>query len=142
MYLDTSVVLKLYFPEPDSAGWAKLVDGQEGLCASEIVRTELCSAFLRKEREGALTADERMLRFGRFTRDALAGGIRLHPLTSTILESAETILAACHPTVPLRTLDALHLATAAAAQRWPLLTADARMAEAARLLGMPVVAPP
>lgn len=46
------------------------------------------------------------------------------------------------PPVPLRTLDALHVASAAQARNvTAFVTYDARMAEAAALAGLPVVAP-
>ena len=37
--------------------------------------------------------------------------IQLFPLNRTVLERARAIQLACHPRVPLRTLDALHVAT-------------------------------
>jgi hypothetical protein len=43
-----------------------------------------------------------------------------------------------NPQVPLRSLEAIHLATADQLQDWPLVTADARMREAAALLGYPL----
>jgi len=40
--------------------------------------------------------------------------------------------------VPLRSLDALHLATADQLQDWPLVTSDQRLREAALHLGYPL----
>ena len=44
-----------------------------------------------------------------------------------------------HPHVPLRTLDAIHLATYLSVITGPLFTKDARMRDAARLLEIPLV---
>jgi predicted nucleic acid-binding protein len=44
-----------------------------------------------------------------------------------------------HPAVPLRTLDALHLATFHAVSAGPLFSKDKRMNAAARRLHLPVV---
>jgi predicted nucleic acid-binding protein len=57
------------------------------------------------------------------------------------LSKARQLLERCHPQVPLRTLDAIHLATADLAQDFPLVTTDARMREAATVAGIPVFPP-
>ena len=58
MYLDTSVLVKLYVREPDSQAVERIVSGERILC-SELVYAEFWSALLAKERSGVLTADLR-----------------------------------------------------------------------------------
>ena len=55
-----------------------------------------------------------------------------------IFKRANRMLEVCHPTVSLRSLDALHLAIADQAQDWPLATHDIKMRDAAVRLGFPV----
>ena len=67
-----------------------------------------------------------------------AGRIDLLPLSAEVLTASRRILEACHPHVALRSLDALHLASAERLQSWPLCTNDVRMREAGARLGMPL----
>lgn len=67
----------------------------------------------------------------------LLSRIHLAPLTSRLLDEA-----ALMPPTTLRSLDALHLAAAQAAPALrALITYDARLAEAAQCVGMPVARP-
>ena len=58
-----------------------------------------------------------------------------------MLRKAALLLERCHPKVPLRTLDALHLATADLCHDFPLTTTDGRLRDAAVLLGFQVFPP-
>jgi predicted nucleic acid-binding protein len=51
----------------------------------------------------------------------------LFPLNRTVLERAGAMQVACHPKIPLRTLDALHVATCDLNKCSTLSTTDARM---------------
>ena len=137
MYLDTSVLVKLFVREPDSEYYGKLVNGRV-LCSSVLAYTEVWSAFLAKERHGGLTADQRQQAWGMFERTVADETIDLLPMGPAIFRRANFLLQRCHPRVPLRSLDALHLACADQAQDWPLATHDQRMREAADLLSYPL----
>jgi predicted nucleic acid-binding protein len=67
--------------------------------------------------------------------------ILLHPLNSIVLKKANHILGRCHPTGPLRTLDAIHAAACDLSQDFPLCTTDRRMRDAAPMLQIPVSPP-
>jgi predicted nucleic acid-binding protein len=133
MYLDTAVLVKLFVAEPDSPFFGQLVDGQP-VCSSAIAYTEFWSALLGKERAGAITGDERHRAWAAFQRHVEEETILLVPLSEATLKKANHILEQCHPRVPLRSLDALHLAGCDQAQEWPLCTTDARMRQAAEVL--------
>jgi predicted nucleic acid-binding protein len=137
MYLDTSVIVKLFVREPDSEFYGKLADGAT-VSSSALAWTEVWSALLGKERAGVINAPERDRAWAAFERAVAGQTIEMHPLTEVIFTRANRILSACHPKVPLRSLDALHLAACDQAQDWPLATGDFRMREAARLLNFPV----
>ena len=134
MYLDTSVLLKLFVRELDSEFYGKLADGQ-ALCSSVLAYTEFWSALLAKERGGAITAAQRQQAWSAFDLNVVEDLIDLTPMSPAIFKRANRILEKCHPKVPLRSLDALHLASADQAQDWPLVTGDKRMRDAAALLG-------
>ena len=139
MYVDTAIFLKLLIPEPDSGHYARMIDGTE-VYSSELARTECFAALLRKERERAVDGAGRRRAWKLFEGDIDAGRICLLPISAEVLASSRRILEACHPHVALRSLDALHLASAEHLRSWPLCTNDLRMREAAKRLGMPLSA--
>jgi predicted nucleic acid-binding protein len=137
MYLDTSVLVKLFAREPDSEFYGKQTDGQT-VCSSVLAYTEVWSALLAKERAGSLTTEQRRKVWASFDRNVMDDGIELLPMGPAIFKRANRIMEVCHPKVALRSLDALHLASADQSQDWPLATGDKRMRDAAELLGFPL----
>lgn len=137
MYVDTSVLVKLFVRETDSEFYGKLVDGHP-LCSSVLAFTEVWSALLAKERAGGLTKVWRQKSWAAFERNVRNEFIEMAPMGPAIFHRANRILDKCHPKIPLRPLDALHLATADQVQDWPLVTHDARMRAAAVKLEFPI----
>jgi predicted nucleic acid-binding protein len=126
-YLDTSAVAKLVVAEPASeamASWAATHETR--VIASDLLRTELLRATRR-------AAPDRMQR-ARSVLDALT----LFNLTSATFERAATL-----DPEELRSLDALHLAAALELgdELDGIVTYDDRMAAAASLYGVAVIAP-
>ncbi len=138
MYLDTSVVVKLFTREADSAACEKIVDGHR-IVSSELLYAELWSALLAKERSGALAPEHRMRVWEMFEHHLIDDSIQLVRLDAVVVRDAAEIMAMVHPDVPLRTLDAIHLATFAGVQAGPLFSRDKRMVAAAKRLGLSVV---
>jgi predicted nucleic acid-binding protein len=137
MYLDSAILVKLLVREPDSLFYADMVDGQIAWSA-ELALSECFSALLRKEREGAVTPRRRKAAWRQLEDDVNRRRLNLVGIARPVLESANAIMAACHPDVALRSLDAIHLAAAAQCVSWPLCTNDTRMRDAATRLGFPL----
>ena len=137
MYLDTSVLVKLYTREPDSAECERVVAGHRIVC-SELLYAELWSALLAKERNGVLSPGHRGRVWQLFELHLLEDIVRLVDLDGFVVREAAEIMAQVHPMVPLRTLDALHLATFSGLDAGPLFSTDKRMIDAARLLAFPL----
>jgi predicted nucleic acid-binding protein len=138
MYIDTSVMVKLLTLEPDSAFYADKVEGQ-ALASSELLYIEVSGALLAKERGGKISARQRVLAWEAFREQTQAQEIHLLQCRTETFRKAQFIMEACHPLVPLRTLDALHLAACDLSQMFPLATNDSRMMAAAQRLGIPVL---
>jgi predicted nucleic acid-binding protein len=138
VYLDTAILVKLLAREADSRYYAALVDGQI-VWSSQVIVTECSSALLRKEREGALSARQRRQAWARVEADLAARRINLLTISSDLLVRANGLLEACHPKIALRSLDAIHLASAERCQSWPICSNDSRMRQAATRLGLPLV---
>ncbi len=126
-YVDSSAAVKLVVEEPETAAlsaWAVTRDGD--LVSSDLVRTELLRATKR-------AAPDRLVR-AREVLDALV----LMELPTAVFERAAML----EPEV-LRSLDALHLAAALELgdDLDGVVTYDGRLADAARSIGIPVLAP-
>jgi len=126
-YIDTSALTKLVVPEDESSAIvAWWVADPAPKVASELTRTELLRAVTRTHPDRLLLAEE------------VLGRITLIDVTRHLLDRAGHLRP---PTV--RTLDAIHLATAIelAPELTALVTYDSRMADAAAPLGLRVEAP-
>lgn len=143
MYVDSAILVKLVVREPDSLFYVQLLEKSSGLRSSELALTECRSVLERKCREGELgeaPRDGAWRRLGTYWQRG--GGIVLHPVTRLVLEEAGAMIAECIASVPLRTLDAIHLATCRLHGAVPLVTNDRVMRQAARRLGIPLSDPP
>ncbi len=128
LYLDSSALVKLVASEPESAALFGFLAGRAELVSSAVARVEVLRAVRRLEDPGALAARaERIL-------ESLA----LLRVDDAILEAAGAV-----GPRSLRTLDALHLATALAlgGELEGFLAYDRELAEAARGQGLTVLAP-
>jgi predicted nucleic acid-binding protein len=133
IYIDTSVLAAYYCPEPLSRRAQQALHEEDERAISWLVEAELVSALARKVRaremrradgHRVLAVFQSHLEQGIYTRLAVEGA---H------FAKAREWLATF--TVPLHTLDALHVAVAAM-QDCPLLTADAALAKACARIGV------
>src|SRR5262249_47150524 len=141
VYLDTAILVKLLVREPDSGFYVGLVEEQV-VWSSQLIVTECFSALLRKEREGVIRTSHRRKAWKQVEDDVAAHRLNLVPLGTEIVRRANGILEACHPMVSLRSLDAIHLASAERCESWPLCSNDSRVRDVAARLGLPLTALP
>jgi len=138
VYLDASALVKLLVPEPESDALNQaLVDARE-VIVSDLALTETASALGRRRREGLLTkAESRRLYREAEKLAASCGGAESTP---PVHRRAERLLLT-GSAVPLRALDALHVALALEADAATLVTFDARLRDAAASQGLFVASP-
>lgn len=137
LYCDTSALLKLYLREPESADFMRLVQERDDLLVSDLGVTEIASALSRRVRHGGVTA-EQALRMHREVIESVTGPPYQHvELTREVHRRAEHLLLTLTKT-PLRASDALHLALALSARAASMAAFDARLAAAARAVGLAV----
>ncbi len=124
-YCDSSALFKLMFDEAESGALRLRIEGQE-LVTSELGLTELARAAGRMGADGVAMAR------------ALLEGIELIRLSEAVLSAAGEL-----QPPRLRTLDAIHLASALllGSECQGVVTYDIRMREAAELAGLAVVSP-
>lgn len=137
MYLDTAIVAKLFFNEPESDRVQDLVSEHSELYSSELLVTEFYSVVARKLREGSLTKTIAKEVIDTFHR--LEGGtIELIPVTGNEMKRAGQIIMKLKDEVCLRSLDAIHIAVCSSYNLFPLFTNDKVMIAAAESLGVPI----
>lgn len=124
-YLDSSAIVKLVLHEAETTALRSYLRGRACI-ASALVTTEVIRA-VQGHRDESVSA----------ARSVLAR-VRLVRVTDEVLDDASMLRPAS-----LRSLDAIHLATARLFhdELSELVTYDKRMADAARILGIPVVSP-
>ncbi|HET9517146.1 MAG TPA: type II toxin-antitoxin system VapC family toxin [Actinoplanes sp.] len=127
-YLDTSAALKLLAEESDSRAFAAFYD-------SEVGATWISSALLRIE---LIRAVGRVLPAALPEARALLLAINFVSIDDEVVEAAMN-----EPDRMLRSLDAIHLATARmlGSDLEGLVTYDGRLAGAAKDAGIPVIDP-
>lgn len=128
LYLDSSAIVKLVAPEPETTSLVKTLRSDPEAVSSALARVEV----LRAVRRAGAGAD-RMRR-----AEAVLDRIALVPIDQGILHRAAGLGPAS-----LRTLDAIHLATALflGSDIAGMITYDARLSEAALGAGVAVVVP-
>lgn len=126
VYLDSSAIVKLVVREPESDALRDYLRGRRPRVSSSLARAEVMRAVLDKG-EAARKGAKRVL-----------AGLDLVRVDDRVLDLAGRLAP-----VELRTLDAIHLATAQrlGVDLGKLCTYDGRMRDAAEELGMAVIAP-
>jgi predicted nucleic acid-binding protein len=146
-YFDTSALAKRYVPELGS-GLVRTLCQTEEITISSLTVAELASGLSRRVREGALKASDRDAIYRQFLADT--GNYVVLGLTRPVVNAAANLLLAGTPAAPLRTLDALHLATAQSsfdrARRRGIhsghfVTSDQHLMQAASSIGLRVINP-
>jgi predicted nucleic acid-binding protein len=132
LYLDSSAMVKMYVPEAGS----ELVKARCG-AADEI----LVSVLVRPETVAALT---RLLRAGKLTQeqyDSAKQSLNAALEVATVIELSPSVVGkavACLEAHPIRTLDAIHVASALENTPDRFLSADKRQCATARAMGLNV----
>ena len=128
LYLDSSALVKLVASEPESAALFEFLAGRAEIVSSAIARVEVTRAVKRRGNEGEL----------RERAERVLGSIALLRIDDAILTAAGTL-----GPKALRTLDAVHLATALSVREEleGLLVYDRDLAAAARGQGLTALAP-
>jgi uncharacterized protein len=126
IYLDSSALIKLAVQEPQSAALRRYLLRQRRMVSSALARTEVARALLPK---GPLAVQRGQKALGK---------IDLVRINDRILTAAGELLP-----VTLRSLDAIHLATAQSLgdDLARLVTYDQRLAAAAKDVGLSVASP-
>jgi predicted nucleic acid-binding protein len=128
LYLDSSAIVKLVSPEPETAALVQALRSDPEAVSSELARVEVLRAVRRTTGARGLA--------GR--AEEVLDRIAMIPIEAGILARAAEL-----PPLTLRTLDAIHLATAMflGSDASAIVTYDDRLEDAALAAGLSVLRP-
>ena len=132
-YLDTSVLTAYYCPEPRSPLVEEMLSALEGQTVSPLVEVEFYRTAARKVRAESIDPMTARRLFAKFQADLANRRFVLMSIGAAEYQVARDWIAAL--SIPLRVLDALHLACASTGGL-VLVTADKQLARAAEHVGV------
>lgn len=136
IYVDTSSLVKLYFPEPDSTRIARVVKATP-LAFTRLHELEVESALAHKVFTGAAKPKQVAGARALFAQDLQAGVlVRQTPDWDALLMDAAVIASREAPRLGCRSLDVLHCVAARALALGTFVTSDVRQRALATRLGM------
>ena len=137
-YWDTSALSKLYLPEADSLAFAQKAGSAAVIVTAKLALHEMRRVAFRKEIAGLIPANTAEMVLNQVDRDIAAGQIRVVDMNTQTEAEFSAIMARCYrsaPPIPIRTFDAIHLATARVAGETEFVATDKRLRDAAKLHG-------
>jgi predicted nucleic acid-binding protein len=140
-YWDTSTLSKLYLPEPDSPAFEQKAAKELAIITAKIALFEMRRVAFRKESEGLIQRGTAEAVLSQVEEDIAAGEIRVVELDDRVQAEFNAIMAQCYrrtPPISIRTLDALHLASARVTGETEFVVTDKRLRDAVQLLGFSV----
>lgn len=136
-YVDTSALAKWYLPETGSDSFTRWILQQSEACISSLTITEFRCLLARRQRMQYLTAVQVQEVYANFKQDIQSGHLLQNAVHDQQILNAELMIESL-PTIPLRSLDALHLSIAHDLTVETIATADQVMRDAAHHLGFDI----
>jgi predicted nucleic acid-binding protein len=133
LFADSSALAKRYIADEESEEFEQLLQRATGLTVSVLCLPEIISALCRRRRERSLT----MAQYAE-AKDALESDLG----DATIIQITDEVALSCIrllETSPLRSSDAIQIASALAWRSDVFVSADAKQCAAARSSGLTVV---
>ena len=137
VYVDTSALIKRYVTEPISDEFDAYFMARTPLAISRLTLVEIRCALARRRRNGDISAVLEEQVMDEVRTDIQDGVLEVHPVSDDQVTHALHLIDQVAP-LPLRTLDALHLAIARHHHTSDFATADRQQADAALALGFNV----
>ena len=137
-YIDTSALAKCYIREPRSLEVLDWTEAQDEVTTSPLTLVEFRRMLARRRRTRQIDAPLERVALAKFDRDVQTRSWRIYHGADSLYTEAPQLIDLI-PELPLRALDALHLAYARHYGVDSFATADKNQAEAAKALGILVI---
>ena len=134
-YFDTSSLLKFIIKEIGSEENLNIWNFSDEKVCSQLTRTEMHSALMRKVREGSISASAMRARLN--AMDKLFADVVLVDITSEVIDASCELV----KELPLKSADAIHLATALMVRADLFSSSDKKLCAAASESGIEVTDP-
>jgi predicted nucleic acid-binding protein len=134
-YFDTSSLLKFIIKEIGSEENLNIWNFSDEKVCSQLTRTEMHSALMRKVREGSISASAMRARLN--AMDKLFADVVLVDITSEVIDASCELV----KELPLKSADAIHLATALMVRADLFSSSDKKLCAAASESGIAVTDP-
>ena len=134
-YFDTSSLLKFIIKEIGSEENLDIWNFSDEKVCSQLTRTEMHSALMRKVREGSISASAMRARLNAMNK--LFADVVLVDITSEVIDASCELV----KELPLKSADAIHLATALMVRADLFSSSDKRLCAAASESGSAVTDP-
>jgi len=134
-YFDTSSLLKFIIKEIGSEENLNIWNFSDEKVCSQLTRTEMHSALMRKVREGSVSASAMRARLN--AMDKLFADVVLVDITSEVIDASCELV----KELPLKSADAIHLATALMVRADLFSSSDKKLCAAASESGIAVTDP-
>jgi predicted nucleic acid-binding protein len=138
VYFDTSALAKWYINEAGSDDVEKYIQDYGPVQISDLTIVEMRSLISRIRREKTIEPEMETKIFATFEEDIRLKHLIRHPFPADIALGAVNLISLL-PDLPLRTLDAMHLAIAKEIGADTLATSDKIMALAAQAMDFSLV---
>ncbi len=136
-YIDTSALAKCYVREPQSLRVLEWAEAQGTPVTAALTLVEFRCLLARRRRSGQIDGQLEQRALAEFDSHVRSGAWRIHPTPFADYAAARDVIDIL-PEVPLRALDAIHLAAARSCGANAFATADKTQADAATALGFTV----
>jgi predicted nucleic acid-binding protein len=137
IYADTSALLKRYLHEAFSDEFDDLFVSKGPISISRLGLVEARCSLARRRRQGLINSRIEKKAVNELHNDIRDGALELNAVADEQVASAFHLIESL-PAIPLRSLDAVHLAIARDIQAQSFATADKTQAKAAHALGFTV----
>lgn len=139
LFVDTSALVKYYYPEDDSQNIEHMLLKAERLYLCELSLVEFASALMKKIRMNQLHEQEQQLIWEAFLSDVQAESVELIDLSQDDFRTAADLILKYGKDRNLRTLDSLQLAAALKVSDGDFLSSDRELLTVANEIGLSLV---
>lgn len=138
VYVDTSALVKFYYPEQGSDSVEDALLGADRVYVSQLTMVEMASALMQKIRTGDLTKRAETVIWTAFQDDMNAGKVEMVHLHDRHYLKAADVIREYGKAHGIKTLDALHLSIAHGLQHVSFLCSDKVLVRIAAAMGIKI----
>lgn len=138
VYVDTSALVKFYYPEQGSDSVEEALLGADRVYISQLTIVEMASALMQKIRTGDLTKRAETGLWTAFQDDMNAGKVELVRLHDRHYAKAADVIREYGKAHGIKALDALHLSIAHGLQAASFLCSDKVLVRVAAAMGIQI----